>query len=184
MRLNAMDRRSDQIIYILAAFWVRLYVGGMKLDGNLRWRVRSGLESFNCGLPATRKRPDTWVAPEVPLPEENPGNLELLDELAVSFPDANGVEYGRPVFVFMPQQITDGQWKCGFAFDAKDTGPVRYGVGEDWIHSFLDAMSLLRVHYEAIVPPGWKSETEIDLSRFPYMKPYKTERGYYLDSHE
>ena len=183
MRLSGMDA-LDTIVAILSAFWVRLYVGGMKLAGNLRWRVPSGLESFNCGLPALRKRPETWVAPEVPLPEENPGNLEVLDELAVSFPDSNGVEYGRPVFVFMPQQMDDTHWKCGFAFDAKDTAPVRYGVGYDWIHSFLDAMAMLRVHYEAMLPQGWKAIEQIPLERLPYMMPYKTERGYYLDHDE
>ena len=84
----------------------------------------------------------------------------------------------------MPQQIADGQWKCGFAFDAQNTGPVRYGIGEDWIHSLLDAAAMLRVHYEAMLPQGWTANQERSLERLPYMMPYKTERGYYLDHDE
>lgn len=164
------------LIYVMSAWWVRLFRGGMKLANNVRWVDGRGKESFNCGLPALRKRPADWVAPEIPPTENNPGNLEVLSELAVSFPNSEGVEYGRPLFMFMPQRIDENHWKCAFAFDSKDA-PVRYGVGDDWIQSFLDAAAMMRVVYDASLPQGWSNQEAIDLFRFPY----KMGRGYFID---
>ncbi|MBK9266576.1 MAG: hypothetical protein IPM54_43160 [Polyangiaceae bacterium] len=178
--LHPRDDLVLQIVHILAFWWVRLFRSGMKLANNIRWVDGQGKESFNCGLPAVRKRPSDWVAPEIPPPEKNPGDLTVLDELSVSFPDASGVEYGRPLFVFMPQQIDEKHWKCGFAFDAKDSGQVRYGVGDDWIQSFLDATAMMRVVYGSMLPQGWTPRTAINLDRLPY----KMGRGYFMDERE
>ena len=175
-RLHPVDGMEHQIIYVLALWWVRLFRSGMKLANNIRWVDGRGKESFNCGLPALRKRPADWVAPEIPPTENNPGNLEVLSELAVSFPNSEGVEYGRPLFMFMPQRIDENHWKCAFAFDSKDA-PVRYGVGDDWIQSFLDAAAMMRVVYDASLPQGWSNQEAIDLFRFPY----KMGRGYFID---
>jgi hypothetical protein len=127
-----------------------------------------------------RKRPSDWVAPQIPPTEKNTGNLEVLSELAVSFPDQAGVEYGRPLYVFMPMRIDDAHWKCGFAFDAKDSAPVRYGVGDDWIQSFLDAAALMRVVYDDSLPRGWINREAINLDRLPY----KMGRGFFIDERE
>jgi hypothetical protein len=177
--LHPLDGLTHQIIYVMAFWWVRLFRSGMKLANNIRWVDGGGRESFNCGLPALRKRPADWVAPEIPAIEKNPGNLEVLEELTVSFPDQSGVEYARPLFVFMPQQLDEKHWKCGFAFDAKDA-PVRYGVGDDWIQSFLDATAMMRVVYDASLPEGWIEHEVITLHRLPY----KMGRGYFIDEHE
>lgn len=179
-RLHPRDDLMQQIICILNLWWVRLFISGMDLANNIRWRDGQGMESFNCGLPALRKRPDTWVAPEIPPAEKNPGNLRVLSELSVSFPDSHGVEYGRPLYMFMPEQIDATHWKCGFAFDAKDSAPVRYGVGDDWIQSFLDAAAMMRVVYDASLPQGWSNHEAISLFRLPY----KMGRGYFLDAPE
>ncbi len=165
---------------ILALWWARLFVGGMPLANNIRWRDGLGQESFNCGLPALRERPPSWTATETPPAEINPGDLEILSESTVPFPDAMGVEKKRPLFVFMPEQMADGRFKCGFAFDAKDTAPVRYGVGDDWIQAFLDAAAMIRVIYDALLPHGWKPRDGIGCSRLPY----KMGRGYFIDAHE
>lgn len=178
--VHPFDDVMQQIICILNFWWVRLFISGMKLANNIHWRDGQGKQSFNCGLPALRKRPDTWVAPEIPLAEKNPGNLSVLSELSVSFPDAQGVEYGRPLYMFLPEQIDDTHWKCGFAFDHKDTGPIHYGVGDDWIQSFLDAAAMMRVVYEASLPQGWSNHEAITLFRLPY----KMGRGYFIDSKE
>lgn len=179
-RVHPRDELMHQIIYILALWWVRLFRSGMDLANNIRWRDGQGMDSFNCGLPALRKRPDTWVAPEIPPTEKNPGNLEVLSELAVSFPNSHGVEYARPLYLYMPQRIDDTHWKCGFAFDEKDTAPIRYGMGDDWIQSFLDAAAMMRVVYDASVPQGWVIRNAIDLFRLPY----KMGRGYFIDARE
>ncbi len=171
------DDVLETIVSILAAWWARLFIGGMPLANNIRWVDGQGKQSFNCGLPALRKRPSDWVAPEVSEPEKNPGNLEVLADLTVSFPNQDGAEYERPLFVFMPQQIDDAHWKCGFAFDAKDTGPIRYGVGDDWIQAFLDAAAMIRVIYDAALPQGWKPSDGIGLGMLPYMMG----RGYFVD---
>jgi hypothetical protein len=177
--VHPLDDLIQQIICILNFWWVRLFRSGMTLANNIRWVDGQGKESFNCGLPALRRRPDTWVAPEIPPMEKNPGNLEVLSELSVSFPDASGIEYGRPLFVFMPRQIDEMHWKCGFSFDAKDA-PVRYGVGDDWIQSFLDAAAMMRVVYDASLPQGWSNHEAIKLDRLPY----KMGRGYFMDERE
>ncbi|MBK9262647.1 MAG: hypothetical protein IPM54_22935 [Polyangiaceae bacterium] len=174
------DDVLETITSILAAWWVRLFVGGMPIANNIRWIDGQGKESFNCGLPALRKRPDTWTAEAIPPTEKNPGNLEILSESTAPFPDRTGVEQERPVFVFMPQQMTDGRWRCGFAFDAKDTAPIRYGVGDDWIQAFLDAAAMIRVVYESMLPQGWKPRDGIGLE----MLPYKMGRGYFIDERE
>lgn len=173
------DSVLQAIISVMSAWWVRLFRSGMKLAHNIRWVDGRGKESFNCGLPALRKRPSDWVAPEIPPIEKNPGNLEILSELAPSFPDASGVEYGRPVFVFMPEQVDEQHWRCGFCFDTKDA-PIRYGIGDDWIQSLLDAAAMMRLVYEASLPQGWTSHEKIDLTRMPY----KMGRGYFLDHYE
>lgn len=80
----------------------------------------------------------------------------------------------------MPQQMADGRWKCGFAFDAKDTSTIRYGIGDDWIQAFLDAAAMIRVVYEAMLPQGWKPRDGIGLG----MLPYKMGRGYFIDERE
>lgn len=168
------------LICVMSAWWVRLFIGGMPLANNIHWRDGQGRQSFNCGLPALRKRPDTWVAPEISPAEKNPGNLSVLSELSVSFPDAQGVEYGRPLYMFLPEQIDDSHWKCGFAFDDKDKGPLHYGVGDDWIQSFLDAAAMMRVMYEASLPQGWRNHEAMSL----FLLPYKMGRGYFIDSKE
>jgi hypothetical protein len=178
-RYRPGDDVLEAITTILAMWWVRLFVGGMKLANNIRWRDAQGQESFNCGLPALRKRPSDWVAPPIPATEKNPGDLQVLSELAVSFPDENGIEVGRPLFVFVPRQIDEATWKCGFAFDTKDA-PVRYGVGDDWIQAFLDAGALMRVVYDASLPQGYHNHEFMNLDHLPY----KMGRGYFIDKHE
>lgn len=176
--LNAEDA-VGAIICVMTAWWVRLFVGGMKLANNIRWRDGQGQESFNCGLPALRKRPSDWVAPPIPATEKNPGDLQLLSELAVSFPDESGIEVGRPLFVFVPQQIDEATWKCGFTFDTKDA-PVRYGTGDDWIQAFLDAAALMRVVYDGSLPQGYRNHELMNLDHLPY----KMGRGYFIDERE
>ncbi len=168
------------ITYILAMWWVRLFLSGMDLANNIRWRDRQEQESFNCGLPALRERPSNWIAPEIPPTEKNPGNLEILSESTVPFPDQAGVEQERPLFVFTPEQMADGRWRCGFAFDTKDAAPVCYGVGDDWIQAFLDAAAMIRVVYDATLPQGWKPRDTVGCGRLPY----KMGRGYFIDEHK
>jgi len=165
------------ITYILAIWWIRLYIGGMPLAGNIRWVDGQKRESFHCGLPALRKRPETWTPPEIPPLEENPGDLEVLSGSTLPFPDETGIEGDIPLFVFMPQQVGKTLWKCGFAFGPQDTTPIRYGVGDDFIQSFLDAASMIRLVYEGMVPKGWTSQ-ERDGAE---LLPYKMGRGYFLD---
>lgn len=179
MRLRA-DDVLGAIISLLGAWWIRLFIGGMKLANNIRWIDGNGNESFNCGLPARRKRPDTWVAPEIPMPEKNPGNLDVLSESTVPLADPSGVEHEGPLFVFKPERMADGRWHCGFAFGARDTAPVRYGVGDDWIHALLDAAAMLRVVYDAMIPRGWKTSEEVGLG----LLPYKMGRDYFIDARE
>ena len=168
-----------QIVYILAIWWARLILSGMSLANNIRWVDNSGDESFNCGLPALRKRPADWTPPPIPPPEANPGDLEVLSSSTVPYPDEMGIERDIPLFVFMPKPTENGRWKCGFAFGPKDTAPVRYGVGDDFIQSFLDAAAMIRlVHEIEIIPPDWKSQVRDGCERLPYKKG----KGYFLDS--
>jgi hypothetical protein len=104
----------------------------------------------------------------------------VLSELTVGFPDSSGVEYLRPLFVFHPERIDDAHWKCGFAFDTKDTSPVRYGAGDDWIHALLDAAAMVRVVYDATVPRGSKTSEDVGLG----LLPYKVGRDYFIDARE
>jgi hypothetical protein len=179
-RYRPGDDILETITSILAMWWVRLFVGGMKLANNIRWVDAQGKESFNCGLPALRQRPSNWIAPEIPPKEENPGNLEILSESTVPFPDQAGVEQQRPLFVFMPYQMADARWRCGFAFDTKNTAPVCYGVGDDWIQAFLDAAAMIRIVYDAMLPQGWKPSDTIGCGRLPY----KMARGYFIDENK
>lgn len=173
------DDVLETIITILATWWARLFIGGMPLANNIRWIDGLGQESFNCGLPALRERSPNWTAPEISPEERNPGNLEILSESTVPFPDPMGIERERPLFVFVPAQMVDGRWKCAFAFDDKNAAPIRYGIGDDWIQSFLDAAAMVRVIYEATLPEGWRPREGIGLGRFPY----RVGRGYFIDEH-
>lgn len=174
-KYHPKDDVLHSITYVLAMWWARLILGGMPLAGNLRWR-----DSFNCGLPAIRARPDTWVPPEIPPAEQNPGNLEVLSASAVPFPDEMGTEHELPIFVFMPKQAADGFWRCGFGFGAKDISPVRYGKGEDFIESFLDAASMIRLVYDAMLPKDYEPGDGVGCGRLPY----KIGRAYYIDAEE
>ncbi len=173
------DDVLQSITSILATWWARLFLGGMPLANNLRWVDGHGKESFHCGLPALRKRPADWFAPEIPSTETNPGHLEILSESTAPFPDQTNGEHERSIFVFMPKQVDEMHWKCGFAFDTKNA-PLRFGVGDDWIQSLLDTAAMIRVVYDGMLPQGWKPRDGVGLS----MLPYKMGRGYFMDTDE
>jgi len=164
------------IIRVLSAWWARLFLGGMPLAGNIRWQ-----DSFHCGLPAPQKRPDSWAPPDIPSALANPGNLQVLSASIVSCPDESGAEMDLPLFVFVPSCTDDGLWQCGFTFGPKDIAPIRYGMGDDYIDSLLDAAAMIRVVYDALVPKGWKPT---DPDKDCQYLPYKIGRRFFIDDPE
>lgn len=151
---------------------VNAYLQGMGFYGRLHWQGR-----IDCGLPDLEVRPPSWVPPEIPPPEENPGDLEVFSTSAPSFPDEAGVDKGINLTLFMPKEIDEGLWKCGVAFGPAETAPIYYGVGADFIEAFLDASAMARLLYEAKLPEGWKPEVWAGCGYWPY----KVGRSYFLD---
>ena len=145
---------------------------GMGFYGRLHWQ---GM--IDCGLPDTAVRPPSWVPPEIPPPEENPGDLEVFSTSTPSFPDEGGVDKGINLTLFMPKEVEEGLWKCGVAFGPAETAPIYYGVGADFIEAFLDAVAMARLIYEAKLPEGWKPEVWAGCGYWPY----KVGRSYFLD---
>lgn len=165
---------SDNIpIAFTYALWiVSAYLRGTQYYGHIHWQG-----NIDCGLPDSAFRPASWLAPEIPPPEPNSGDLEVFSSSMLSYPDKAGAVSTLPFTVFMPKQIEDGRWKCGITFGPSQSSAVYYGVGDDFIEAFLDAAAMARVIYDSKLPAGWKPEEGTGCEYLPY----KIGRSYYLD---
>lgn len=140
----------------------------------LELRSRTSWQGMSaCGLPqrAEEARPAVRSALDLPALEEAPASLETLTTRMLGCPDANGVERSLLLTIYKPFQADDEAWKCGFALGPPENARVRFGTGADFIEAFLDAVTLARIAYEAMVPRGWSpSEPEglLDCADFPY----------------
>jgi hypothetical protein len=126
---------------------------------------------FHSGLPLHEEKPASYQPPDVPSPEANPGNLEVLTTRRLGYPDEGGVERDLILTVYKPFQAEGETWKCGFSFGPPESASIRYGVGADFIEALLDAFALARVTFEAMVPKGWvapESEGLHDCADLPY----------------
>ena len=151
---------------------IRALLQGGELLDKLHWQGRA-----DCGLVTRVVRPPEWLPPEIPPPEENPGNLEILSSSMAALPGEAGVETMQPLTIFMPKQAEDGHWRCGVALGAPRSAPIHYGEGDDFIEAFLDAAALARVLWESNVPKGWKSQADLAVKYLPF----KLGKSFYMD---
>ena len=150
----------------------RAYLESTDLFGRAHWH---GM--VDCGLVDLVDMPVSWVPPDVPPAEENPGNLAVFSTRRLGYPDENGVERELLLTIFVPFKEGDG-WKCGFTLGPPESSPVHYGVGDDLIEAFLDGVAMVRVIFEQKVPRGWESSGELQsCSDFPY----KIARTFWMD---
>ncbi|MRG94090.1 DUF6968 family protein [Polyangium spumosum] len=161
-----------RVVYVGGIDFIQALVGCLKVargyvehpeEERSHWQGMS-----HSGLPTPQARPGEYRAPEVPAPESNPGDLEVLTTRALGHSDTSGVETELVFTVFKPFQADDGSWKCGFAFGPSEGASVRYGVGADFIEAFLDALALARVAFDDMAPTGPASGLALDCSDFPY----------------
>jgi hypothetical protein len=124
---------------------------------------------LDLGLPDFAERPASWALPDIPPPEANPGNLDVLSTRSMGYPDESGAERELLLTVFVPFKAEGEKWKCGFTFGPPLNAPLRYGVGTDFIEALLDGLAMARVIFEEKVPEGWVSSVELcDASSLPY----------------
>jgi hypothetical protein len=118
----------------------------------------------DCGLPMTAKGSLPDQPPEIPPPEDNPGNLQVFATRKLGCPDESGVARELLLTVFKPFQAAEGgTWKCAFALGPAETAPIRHGTGADFIEAALDGLALARATYESMLPKGWAPPNSGDL---------------------
>lgn len=134
---------------------------------------------MHSGLPWHHEKPAGYQRPQIPAPEVNPGNLEILTKVRLGIPHGDNDVHELILIVYRPFAVHETRWKCAFAFGAGVDEPVRYGVGADFIEAILDALALARVTYESMVPAEWQPESdEFDSVQF---WPHKIGREYFTE---
>jgi hypothetical protein len=128
------------------------------------------------GLPWHNDLPEGYQPPTVQEPEEYSGNLEILGTRRLGVPHGEN-EISEMVLTVYKPFCDESKWKCAFAFGTGANLPVRFGFGEDFIEAFLDALSLARVAYKAMVPPGWEPPESSDFASVQFL-PFKIGREY------
>jgi hypothetical protein len=152
-----------------------IYFKTTDLFGRAHWQ---GM--LDCGLPDFADKPASWGPPDVPPPEANPGNLDVLSTRRLGYPDESGVQRDLLLTVFVPFKAEGEKWKCGVTFGPPESAQIHYGVGEDFIEAFLDGVAMARVIFEQRVPKGWRSSGDLlDCTNLPYKigRSFWTERG-------
>jgi hypothetical protein len=146
---------------------------GTDLGGRVHWQ---GM--LDCGLPWPAERATSLDPAEIPPPEGNAGEMEVLTTRAVGYPDESGAEAALLLTVFVPFEAENKTWKCGFAFGPPLNAPLRHGVGADFIEALVDCLAMARATFEGKVPTGWVRSGELyDLCDLPY----KIGRSFWTD---
>ncbi len=155
----------------------RGYLMGSDLAERAHWK---GMR--DCGLPWHVERPIEYEPPQLPPLEINSDHLAVLATRLLECPDELSRELSIRLTFYTPQQEDRDIWKCAFSLSPSgfERPPVRYGVGADFIESFLDALTLARVTYEALIPKGWTGTDGVDFGSC-YDFPYKIGREYFTE---
>lgn len=156
----------------------RGYLNGTKLWGRVQWQ-----DMADCGLPWYTNTPPPLRSTDIPPAEANPGNLRVLTNRTLGLPDDSGTEREIVLTVFAPFQAQDGAWRCGFAFGALESAPIRYGDGADFIEALLDALAGARATFDAMLPHDWHppdTSTVLDCTGLPR----KVGRSFWIDTSE
>jgi len=170
---------TQKVYYGVGADFLQALMGCLKIargyieGSRAHWQ---GMLDF--GLPWHAERPASWSPPDVPPPEVNPGNLDILSSRRMGYPDESGAERELLLTVFMPFKAEGEKWKCGFTFGPPRSSPIHYGVGEDFIEAFLDGLAMARVIFEQKVPGGWVRSRDLDAL---CEVPYKIGRSFWTD---
>jgi hypothetical protein len=131
----------------------------------------------HAGLPWHNELSEGYQPPDIPAPEANPGNLDILATRRLGVPDASGGVREVILTVYRPIRVQDETWECAFAFGTAASEPVRYGVGADFIEALLDALAMARVAYRAMVPAEWEAPESEGFESVQFL-PYKVGRAY------
>jgi hypothetical protein len=143
----------------------RIYLENTRPFGRAHWQGMLG-----CGLPSPAEKPASLGPADIPPPEGTAGNMAVLTTRMLGYPDESGVE--REILlltVFVPFKAEGEVWKCGFTFGSPENGPIRYGVGADFIEALLDGLAGARATFEGEVPKGWVPSGELlDCADLPF----------------
>jgi hypothetical protein len=159
------------LLHCLAAARVNLET--THLFGRAQWE---GM--VDCGLPERAARSSSWVPPDVPPPEANPGSRDVLTTRGLSYPDESSAERELLLTVLVPFKTEDEKWKCGFTFGPPLDPLIRYGVGADFLEALLDCLATARATLEGGELKGrvhWAGMVDCGL-------PYKIGRSFGLDA--
>ncbi|HRI62915.1 MAG TPA: hypothetical protein PK156_01725 [Polyangium sp.] len=120
------------------------------------------------GLPDSTREMPQCEATELPNLEATGEALLVQATRDLSIPNESGGVRKVTLSLYSPFPTVDGSWKCAFSFDPIDAGSIRYGVGVDFIESFLDALAAARRVFESMIPAGWTGSDDLfDCSDFP-----------------
>jgi hypothetical protein len=120
------------------------------------------------GLPDSTKEMPHHDDPELLNFEATGEPLLVQATRKLGIPSDSGGVREVTLTLYSPFPTEDGSWKCAFSFDPIDAGSIRYGVGADFIESFLDALAAARRVFESMIPVGWKGADDLlDCADFP-----------------
>lgn len=135
---------------------------------------------MHSGPPWHHEKPEGDQPPQIPAPEVNSGNLEILTKVRLGIP--HGDNYARELIliVYRPFAANETKWQYAFALGAGANEPVRYAIGADFIEALLDTLALVRVTYEAMIPAKWQPPEFSDFDSVQFW-PHKIGRNYFTE---
>lgn len=76
--------------------------------------------------------------------------MNLLTTRALSYRDETGNAKDLLLEIFIPFEVSEYQWKCGFVTDPPLRPKIVYGVGVDFIHAFVECLRVVRLYFETL----------------------------------
>jgi hypothetical protein len=153
----------------IQAFVICLKVARIWFENTAPFRRAHWQGMLGCGLPWPAEKPASFGPADIPPPEGTAGNMAVLTTRMLGYPDESSVERELLLTIFVPFKAEGAVWKCGFTFGSAENGPIRYGVGADFIEALLDGLAGARATFEGEVPKGWgPSGDMLDCADLPF----------------